>query len=283
MEIYISVTHARSGFSTESINYTSKKQRCDEIHDGEGGAPGIFYFSSVFGTMKTVHIFYLMHRKVREPEIDRELRNEMTDRTLSGNGKTDLLQEGIHDHVMFAAPCYRKKDSLGGASYGMMLITQERVIIAPLSSEHIHSDVTDTAGNPSSVKQETLPESVRARNSSRLESLEILASGYKDKSADKILHEEKDAWVLRFEDIEEIVITRVRTDSRSSRWLSILFAFFPLEPAAARYRVDYQLLISTTEQEYTLFTPFSITLKQTLVDHLGNRVSERIDDYAPLL
>ncbi len=104
-----------------------------------------------------------------------------------------------------------------------------------------------------------------------------------DRSADKILREEKDAWVLRFKDIEEIVITRVRTDSRSSRWLSILFALYPLEPAAARYRVDYQLTISTTGQEYTLITPFSLPLKQVLVDHLGNRVSEHIDDYAPLL
>ncbi len=233
--------------------------------------------------MKTVHIFYLMHRKVREPEIDRELWNEMTDRTPSGKGKTDLPQESRHESVIFAAPCYRKTATLGGASYGMMLLTLKRIIIIPLPSGNIHPDITESEGDAYSEKQETLPESVRARNSSRLESLEILASGYKDKSADKILHEEKDAWVLHFEDIEEIVITRVRTDSRSSRWLSILFAFFPLEPAAARYRVDYQLLISTTEQEYTLFTPFSIPLKQTLVDHLGNRVSERIDDYAPLL
>ena len=143
--------------------------------------------------------------------------------------------------------------------------------------------MTDTEGDTFSVKQMTPPGSVRTRNSSRLESLETRASGYMDRSADKILREEKDAWVLRFKDIEEIVITRVRTDSRSSRWLSILFALYPLEPAAARYRVDYQLTISTTGQEYTLITPFSLPLKQVLVDHLGNRVSERIDDYAPLL
>ena len=113
--------------------------------------------------------------------------------------------------------------------------------------------------------------------------MESRARGYLDRKADQILREEKDAWVLRFKDIEEIVITRVRTDSRSSRWLSILFALYPLEPAAARYRVDYQLTISTMGQEYTLITPFSLPLKQVLVDHLGDRVSERIDDYAPLL
>ncbi|HET6581702.1 MAG TPA: hypothetical protein VFG36_07465, partial [Methanoregula sp.] len=106
---------------------------------------------------------------------------------------------------------------------------------------------------------------------------------YMDRSVDEILNEEKETRVLRFKDIEEVVITRVRTDSRSSRWLSILFALYPLEPAAARYRVDYQLTISSTGQEFTLITPFSLLLKQVLVDHLGNRVSEHIDDYAPLL
>ena len=104
-----------------------------------------------------------------------------------------------------------------------------------------------------------------------------------DRSADKILRQEKDARVLRFNDIEEIVITRVRKDSRSSRWLLILIAFYPLEPAAVRYRVDYRLTISTPGQEYTLGTPFSLPLKQVLVEHLLHRVHEIIDDYAPLL
>jgi hypothetical protein len=207
----------------------------------------------------------------------------MTDRTPSGKGRTDLPQESRHESVIFAAPCYRKTDTLDGASYGMMLLTLKRMIITPLPSGQSYPDTTDSEGDTIPVKQVTPPESARTRNSSRLESLESRSRGYLDRNADKILREEKDAWILHFRDIEEIVITRVRTDSRSSRWLSILFAFFPLEPAAARYRVDYQLLISTTEQEYVLFTPFSIPLKQTLVDHLGNRVSERIDDYAPLL
>ena len=89
---------------------------------------------------------------------------------------------------------------------------------------------------------------------------------YLDRSADEILREEKDARVIRFKDIEEIVITRVRTDSRSSRWLSILFALYPLEPAGARYSVDYQLTITTAGHEYILITPFSLPLKQVLVD-----------------
>jgi hypothetical protein len=58
---------------------------------------------------------------------------------------------------------------------------------------------------------------------------------------------------------------------------------YTLEPAAARYSADYQLTISTGGQEYSLITPFSLSLKQVLVDCLGNRVNERIDDFAPLL
>jgi len=207
----------------------------------------------------------------------------MTDRTLSGNGKTDLLHDGIHDHVIFAAPCCGNKEALRGSSYGMMLITPERMIIILYSSGHVPSDMTDAEGDTFPMKEARTPGFARTRNSSWLESLESRARGYTDRSADKILREEKDAWVLRFNDIEEIVITRVRTDSRSSRLLSILFALYPLEPAAARYRVDYRLTISTTGREYTLITPFSLPLKQVLVDHLGNRVSEHIDDYAPLL
>ena len=123
----------------------------------------------------------------------------------------------------------------------MMLITQERMIITPLPPGNNPSVMTDSERDTFSVKQMIPPGSVSTRNSSRLESLETLASGYMDRRADKIIREEKDAWVLRFEDIEEVGITRVRTDSRSSRWLSILFALYPLEPAAARYRVDYRV------------------------------------------
>jgi hypothetical protein len=123
----------------------------------------------------------------------------------------------------------------------MMLITPDRLIITPLPSGNIHPDMTETEGDTFPEKQMIPHGSARTRNSSRPESMEPRARGYLDRSADQILREEKDAWILRFEDIEEIVITRVRTDSRSSSWLSILFALYPLEPAEARYWVDYQL------------------------------------------
>ena len=172
----------------------------------------------------------------------------MTDRTPSGKGKTDLLQKGIHECVIFAAPYYEKQDTLRGALYGMMLITPERMIITPHLSARIHQGMTDTEGDMHPVKPVTPPGPARTRDSSRLEAFESRANDYLNRIADEILHEENDARVLRFKDMEGIVITRVRTDSRSSRWLSILFALYTLEPAAARYRVDYQLTIPARDR-----------------------------------
>jgi len=189
----------------------------------------------------------------------------------------------LHDRVIFAAPIYEKRVTSHTIVYCTILITPERMIITLFPSGHIHPDMTDTEEDTFPVKEARPPGSARTRNSSRLESLESRARECMDRSADKILREENDAMVLRFNDIEEIVIIRVRTDSRSSRWLSILLAFYPLEPAAARYRVDYRLTISTPGEKYTLITPFSLPLKQVLVECLGNRVREIIDDYAPLL
>jgi hypothetical protein len=207
----------------------------------------------------------------------------MTERTPPINEKTDLLKEGIHEPVIFAAPCYERKDTLRGASFGMMLITPERLIITPLPPAHLSPDMTDPGGDMPAVKQAKPLGPARTRDSSRLESLESFASAYLNRSADEILHDEKNVHIMHFKDIEGIVITRVQTDSRSSRWLSILFALYPLEPAGARYSVDYQLTIMTEGHQYTLTTPFSLPLKQVLVDRLGKRIFEHIDDYAPLL
>jgi len=194
-----------------------------------------------------------------------------------------MLQTGIHERIIFAAPCYEKKDAFRAASYGMMLITPERMIIIPVPSSRVHSGMTDTDKDMLPIKPVILPGPARTRDSSLLESLRSHVEDYLDREADEILPGEKDARVIRFEDIEGIVIIRVRTDSRSSRWLSILFALYPLEPAGARYSVDYQLTITTPRPEYILITPFSLPLKQALVNYLGNRVHEIIDDYAPLL
>jgi hypothetical protein len=109
--------------------------------------------------------------------FDKEWRRDMTDRTFSGNRNTDPLQEGIHVHIIFAAPCFGKKDTLRGASCGMMLITPNRLIIIPLPSGRIHPDMTETEGDTFPEKQVTPPGSARTRNSSRLESLESRARG----------------------------------------------------------------------------------------------------------
>jgi hypothetical protein len=207
----------------------------------------------------------------------------MTDRKLTNNGKTNTLQTGIHERILFAAPCYEKKEAFRAISYGMILFTPERMIITPVPSSRVRLVTTDTDGEMLPAKVVIPHRTARNRDPTPLESLGSRIGDYLDREADEILLEEKDARIIRFEDIEGIVIRRVRTDSSASRWLSILFALYPLEPAGARYSVDYQLTITTKEREYILITPFSLPLKQTLVDSLGNWVLEIIDDYAPLL
>jgi hypothetical protein len=207
----------------------------------------------------------------------------MTDRTPVGNEKTTMLQTGIHERVIFAAPCYEKKEAFRSISYGMILFTPERMIITPVPSSRVRPRMRNTDGEILPAEQVTPHRPARNRDSSLLESLGSRIGDYLGREADEILLEEKDARVIRFEDIGEIVIKRVRTDSRSSRWLSILYALYPLEPAGARYRVDYQLTITTPGCEYICVTPFSLPLKQALVDSLGSRVHEIIDEFAPLL
>jgi hypothetical protein len=207
----------------------------------------------------------------------------MTDQTPADNGKNNQSKTGIHKRVIFAAPCYEKKKAFRAISYGMILFTPERIIIIRDPFSRVHSGLTGTDSEMLPPKEVITHRPARSRDSSLPEFPGSCTGDYLDREAGEILHEEKDARVIRFEDIERIAITRVRTDSRSSRWLSILFALYPLEPAGARYSVDYQLAITTPGREYILMTPFSLPLKQVLVDSLGNRVHEIIDDYAPLL
>ncbi len=194
-----------------------------------------------------------------------------------------MLQTENHERIIFAAPCYEKKGAFRAVSYGMILFTPERMIITPVPASCVRQGTTDHDGEMLPKKPVIPPGTARSGDSSPLESLGSRTVDYLDRDADAILLEKQDARVIHFEDIGRIVITRVRTDSRSSRWLSILFALYPLEPAGARYSVDYQITATTPGREYTFTTPFSLPLKQFLVDHLGDRVHEIIDEYAPLL
>jgi len=203
------------------------------------------------------------------------------------NRKNTMQRTGNHERIIFAAPCYEKKGSFGTGTYGIILITQDRIIVTPISAAH--GDPDRLQKNEGEVPAEVnpvrhqWPGSSRTRALSRLESLGSRAEDFLDRDPDTILSEEKDARALLLGEITEMIIRRVCSDSHSSRWLSILFAFYPLEPAGARYKVDYQLTITTPEREYTLITPFSLALKQVLVNHLGDRVHEIVDEYAPLL
>jgi hypothetical protein len=204
----------------------------------------------------------------------------MNDRTTAGTGDTFRRQTGIHERVIFAAPCYEKKESFRHIPYSMILLTPERLIVIPFPLARLQPAKTDK--EPDQIFRK-IGDSARTRDSSLITSLDSRSGEYLEREADEILTREKDALVISLEDIGEIIIRRVRRDSRSSRWLSVLFALYPLEPAGARYSVDYQLTITTPGREYVLITPFSLPLKQVLVDYLGSRVHEIIDDYAPLL
>jgi hypothetical protein len=215
--------------------------------------------------------------------FEQDSNGEMTDRTSDADGTTDIRPVGVHESILFAAPIYEKKKTSRAVSYGMVLVTPERLIIIPFLSSHGHQGATNPEGDKPVTGTGDRCGPARNRDSSLPESFGSRVGDFLHRDAGEILNEENDARVLCFKEIREIIMSRVRTDSRSSRWLSILFALFPLEPAAARYRVDYQLIIVTPEHEYALVTPFSLNLKQILVDFLGNRVHEIIDDYAPLL
>ena len=98
-----------------------------------------------------------------------------------------------------------------------------------------------------------------------------------------ILRKEKDGKEILYADIQDITIRREANVLKNSRWLSFFFSPYTFEPASARYMVDYRLVKTTSECTHTLLSPFSIELKQVLVDNLGNRVHEIVDPHAPLL
>ena len=120
--------------------------------DGEQG-----FSDNCPGTMNPCIFSIWCAEKYVSQRFDKGRHRDMTDRTSSGNRNTDPMPEGIHEHIIFAAPCFGKKDTLRGASYGMMLITPDRLIITPLPSGHIHPDMTGTEGDAYSEKQVTPP------------------------------------------------------------------------------------------------------------------------------
>jgi len=209
--------------------------------------------------------------------------SDMTDQQPAEREKSGRLRMNLHDRVIFAAPIYEKRVTSHTIVYCTILITPERMIMIPFSSDRVQSGIPD-AGHDTPSAKPVRPHGISpADKSSRLESPESCAGEYLDRDADEIIREEKEARVIWFEDVREIVITRVHSDSGLSRRLMILLALYPLKPSGAGYRVDYQLAITTTEGQYTFTTSFSIPLKQVLVDHLGEKVHEIVDEYAPLL
>ncbi len=229
-------------------------------------------------------IVYQLGEEIREPGLLNQRICDMINRPNAGTEDTGICQPRIQDCIIFSAPFYEKNDIVRGNSYGFVLVAMDRIILLPVPLTHVSGpDVRDTSHDRNLGKTEPYRIPARTRDSSRLESLGSRAGDYLNRDAGEIVRKEKNTRVLPFENIREIIIIRVHTNSRSSRWLSILFALYSLEPAGAHYSVDYQLTIVTPGDTYLLVTPFSLPLKKVLVDRLGDRVREIVDEYAPLL
>jgi hypothetical protein len=100
-----------------------------------------------------------------------------------------------------------------------------------------------------------------------------LVCQYRDADPGTVFFAEQDAQVISVDTIKDLAITRVRSSGKYSHLLS-LFSLYPVEPANARYHVNFQLDITTGKTRFIVITPFSFELKQTLRGLLGTCVHE---------
>ena len=158
------------------------------------------------------------------------------------------------------------------------------MIIAPVPLHTLQAD--PTGDRPSGEQKSSQPATHNwfhgDRDSQMFERLDNVVCQYRNADPGKVFVADNDADAIPLDTIKEIAITRVRSSGRYTHLLS-LFSFYPAEPANARYHVNFQLEIITAKKSYTVITPFSFELKQTLGSLLGNRVHEIPDEYAPLL
>ncbi len=165
-----------------------------------------------------------------------------------------------------------------------MFITGDSMIITPVSLELQQTDPKGErpAGEQKPAQPATHNWFHRDSDSEMFERLDNLVCQYQDADPGKEFVADKDAEMIPLDTIKEIAITRVRSSGSYTHLLS-LFSLYPVEPANARYHVNFQLEIITGKKSFTVITPFSFELKQTLRGLLGERAHEIPDEYAPLL
>jgi hypothetical protein len=182
----------------------------------------------------------------------------------------ELNGPGIKDRVLHVAPC-RKLTGAGKKNRDCMLIlTNVRLIFSPLPESTMQD-------RPKQKRNNWWP--LRISGSGEVGSSWTLADQYMMSDPAEILADVKAAREILYENITSITLTRIRR----SRHHPLLFPFTVGIPENARYHVDYQLAVKSGETVDTVLTPFSLGIKQALVDVLGSRVREEIDDHAPFL
>jgi hypothetical protein len=158
------------------------------------------------------------------------------------------------------------------------------MIIMPVPLDTLQAGTKGTcpAGEPEPAQPATHNWFHGDSDSKMFERLDNLVCQYRDADPGKVFVADYDAEAIPLDTIKEIAITRVRSSGQYLHLLS-LFSLYPVEPANARYHVNFQLAVTTEKSRFIFITPFSFELKQTLRGLLSERVHEIPDEYAPLL
>jgi hypothetical protein len=158
------------------------------------------------------------------------------------------------------------------------------MVIMPVqhASLQANQDNAESAKKPKQAKPAMRQLFPRDTHSVILERLENLVRKYRERDSDEVFIAEQDTNAIPLDTINEVTITWV---SSSGRFSGLLFPFsmYPAEPANAKYRVNYKVVVTTGKKSVIVISPFSPELRQTLRDLLGERVHEIPDEYAPLL
>jgi hypothetical protein len=190
----------------------------------------------------------------------------------------------FHGPFCFVTACLEKTASDQKNSWCLMFITDASMIITPVPPEKLQAVPKSDrpAGEQKSTPLSTHNWFHGASDSRMFEKLDNLVCQYLDADPGTVFVAEQDAKAIPLDTIKEIAITRIRSSGGYSHLLS-LFSLYPVEPANARYHVNFQLEIKTGKTNFTVITPFSFELKQILRGLLGECVHEIPDEYAPLL
>ena len=184
----------------------------------------------------------------------------------------------------YVTACLEKVSSNRKNRWCLMFITGSVMVVMPVphASPKANPDAVGSAKEARWEKPAMRQWIPRDSDSVMLEHLDNLVRTCREKDPDEVIIAEHGTEAIPLDMITDITITWVRNFGRYTRFLDI-FGQYPIEPANARYRVNYRLEIKTGNKRIRVITPFSLELRHTLRDLLGNRVHEIPDEYAPIL